>query len=744
MTRSQLLAALLLLSLPGVALATSAPSDSHSAAQDRTQKIESLERQFLATGDAEQRKHLISELKLTGRSSTDAAALNAAVFAMLPATASVTQAEELLVIAAAHPVGDPAGASPADDREFLVDARRAAQMATHPQGDVEALADIRVDRLGNDGLAEGHVQQLWRINTMRGARSFATHSIMYAAMSERLSLVRARVLPRDGGEVAATVSADQPVLDRNSSMYFDSRMRDLRFGRLQPGDLVEIDYRLLPASEVNPWAGYYARLDLFSDGYATRLRRRVLIAPSGKKLYAVEHGLAAAKVRTEGEETTRIWEMRDIASASSEALSPGGSSTGPYLHVSTIGSIEEFGRWYGTLLEPAMELDDNLRAVARQILDRNLTTQAKVQAVYESVQRSTRYVAFEFGVHSYQPYPLTAVEERGFGDCKDKAAMIVALLRAVGVEAEFAMVRTRSAGEIEPDAYSVQLFNHAVAYVPELDLFLDGTVEYASPGELPPDDQGAIAMTVDAAGKVTRRTVPFTPTEANRVTREVQARLGADGRVQFFSQTHYAGYFAAVERRSSQSADLAGNSRAALARFYPTVKIAHAVAEGTARASREVELKVDGEIDAVTGTRPVGDREAAVYEVGAGVAGGRAAGSHEVSLRSSLHTAAMTAKYAPTAGRRSPVLVPVTPSEREVFDYELPPGSEARLPADTQVQTPFGKIEVSYRLTEQKLRVETYTELTPMTVESADYAAFRSFCNAADEALQREVRIVLP
>ena len=390
------------------------------------------------------------------------------------------------------------------------------------------------------------------------------------------------------------VSADQPVMERGSSMYFDSRSRDLHFSQLEPGDVVEIEYRLLPASEVNPWAGYYARLDLFRDSFPTRLRRRVVIAPSTMKLYAVEHGVRPAVVRQKGEETTRIWEMREIGAQPFEALSPGASASGPYLHVSTIGSMEEFGRWYSGLLEPGLKLDENLRAVAQQILERKLTTQGKVQAVYESVQRSTKYVAFEFGVHSYQPYPVATVERRGFGDCKDKAAMIVALLRAVGVPAEFAMVRTRSAGAVADEAYSVQLFNHAVAYVPELNLYLDGTAEYAALGELPPDDQGAMAMTVDAEGKATRRTVPFSSPEANRVTREVRAQLDRDGQVEFASQTKFEGYFAAEQRRSSESNDLAGSYRATLAQFYPTVKIAHAVAEGTARASREVELKMEG------------------------------------------------------------------------------------------------------------------------------------------------------
>lgn len=753
---------LLLLSFaPGALLAAAAQSSSRASEPDRTQaiaaetKLESIQRQFLATSDSALRSHLLADLKSAGRPPADAAALNAAVSAMLPEASSVDQADQLLAIAAANPDVDLAGASSLSaDEQFLVDPRQAAQAAVQPQGDVEALADIRIDRLqkdslGNDGLAQSHIQQLWRINTAQGAKAFASHTLMYAAMSERLCLLRARVLQRGGGEEQAVISADQPVVDRSTLMYFDSRTRDLRFPHLEAGDLVEIDYLLLPASGANPWAGYYAHLDLFSDGFATLLRRRVLVAPSTLELYAVEHGIAPAAFHSQDGETTRIWEMRDIAATPSGAMSPGATSLGPYLHVSTIGSMEQFGRWYAALLQPSLELDGNLRELARQIRARNLTIQAMVEEVYEAVQRDNGYAAFEFGVHSYQPYPLATVDRRGFGDCKDKAAMIVALLRAVGVPAEFAMVRTRSAGDIAPDAYSVQLFNHAVAYVPALDLFLDGTVEYAAPGELPPDDQGAIALTVDAAGTMTRRIVPFTPPEASRVTRQVQARLLPDGRLKFLAQTRYAGYFAAVERRTSQSDDLAGISQAALARFYPSVRVAHAVAEGTARASREVELKVEGEIDAATWSNKLLAPEVAMHEPAYQEAADASSAAHVLTLHSSLHTATLTAKYASQPTRQNPLLIPATPSEQEVFNYELPSGAQARLPADTSLQTPFGRVEVSYRLDAGQLgpatlHVETYTELAPLTIPQSDYPAFRAFCQAADQTLSREVTIVLP
>ena len=137
---------------------------------------------------------------------------------MLPAADSAQQAEVLMQIAAAHPVGRRAG-TPEPARRQRVSGRCATRRpggTSTPSGDVEALADIRIDRLrkdslGRDGLTSAHVQQVWRINTAQGARSFASHSVMYAAMSETLCIVRARVLKRDGSELAATVSADQPV-----------------------------------------------------------------------------------------------------------------------------------------------------------------------------------------------------------------------------------------------------------------------------------------------------------------------------------------------------------------------------------------------------------------------------------------------------------------------------------------------------------------------------------------------------
>ena len=157
--------------MPAAALAAQAPSHS--------QDIESLESQYLATNDPEQHRQQVSALKTLARncSPEDAGALNEAVSTMLPATDSTWEAGELLAIGAANPAVQPAAEpSVAADAGFLVDPRHAAEEARNPNGDVETLADIRIDRLqkdsqGHDGLASALVQQVWRINSASGARS---------------------------------------------------------------------------------------------------------------------------------------------------------------------------------------------------------------------------------------------------------------------------------------------------------------------------------------------------------------------------------------------------------------------------------------------------------------------------------------------------------------------------------------------------------------------------------------------
>ena len=52
-------------------------------------------------------------------------------------------------------------------------------------------------------------------------------------------------------------------------------------------------------------------------------------------------------------------------------------------------------------------------------------------------------------------------------------------------------------GLFEDSPASLAPFDHAIAYVPSLDLYLDGTAEYTGSTELPSMDRGAMALQIN-------------------------------------------------------------------------------------------------------------------------------------------------------------------------------------------------------------------------------------------------------
>ena len=78
-------------------------------------------------------------------------------------------------------------------------------------------------------------------------------------------------------------------------------------------------------------------------------------------------------------------------------------------------------------------------------------------------------------------------------------------------------VRTRRNGDIAPFPASLSVFDHAIAYVPSLDLYLDGTAEHSGSSELPAQDQGVTVLVVNQGNAVLTHTPVFGP-EKNRRT----------------------------------------------------------------------------------------------------------------------------------------------------------------------------------------------------------------------------------
>lgn len=415
--------------------------------------------------------------------------------------------------------------------------------------DVRSLLDLEVRKVNQSGQSEEFRQHVFEAVTLQGARNLASYEVAYAPHRQRLRIERARVYRPDGSTLEAHIGRPRDLYDASVRMYYDLQSREIAFGDLQAGDVVEITYRLSDVGSANELGNYFGELNTLQGGIPRAREVYVLLVPAGRQLVFNDPHMAslAHRVRELGQVVEHVFEATDVPAIRLETGMPPLPEVVPLLHVSTFTSWEELGRWYWSLARDQLELDAGQRARVAELVRGARDDLAKVRAIHQHVVRNVRYVALEFGVHRFKPYRVTDIERRGFGDCKDQASLMVAMLGHAGVQADLVLVRTRRLGRIPTDPPSLEVFNHAIVYVPSLDMYIDPTADRVSVGALPSDDQGVTALRVSERG-VLLTTIPMMAPDrqTRRVDLSVQLAAGGDatGRLEMVT----TGWLAGVSR----------------------------------------------------------------------------------------------------------------------------------------------------------------------------------------------------
>ena len=610
----------------------------------------------------------------------------------------------------------------ATDAQYLADpAMLVKETFAHPPAPADtALADIRVQELLPSGLDRVHVQQLYLVGTDSALETHRVSTIRYSPSSEELRVIHARAWKPNGMVLDAQELGAREDSDTPGSMYYDMSLEQFRFSGLEKGDVVELEYSLVPRRRSAPYNGYFGELVLFAGRGPELLKRYVLIAPAAQKIFVHAEKVAPASVSARDGSQVFLWESQAIPALPREARSPGVTEISPYIHVSTMGDWKQLGSWYADLIRPQFALDQSLNDELSRITNGLQTDKEKIRAIQEFVLRSTHYVALEFGIYSYKPYPVTQIYARRFGDCKDKASLMIALLRAAGIEAEIALVRTRSLGDVAVEPASIAVFNHAIVYVPKYDLWLDGTAEYAG-RELPLEDQGAFSLTVSLAGAAQIRHIPMSRVADNYTRHVIRGELSAQGVIQFSGSTTTRGEDAPGLRHDlavrEQQLD---TFRRDLAEVFPNVQVDSVAVHGAEVLSSSVSVEFQGALNSPQYKRVV-------------------------SLSSSWMPRSYVTALANSSTRTQDVVLPSPWTTEEEIHIALPQGAEVvSLPRDQNISSAFGSLRLHYKKSGGEVIIQSHVQFEKARVTAADYPAFRQFCAQAERSFRNEITLSLP
>ncbi|MGZ4858324.1 MAG: DUF3857 domain-containing protein [Candidatus Angelobacter sp.] len=608
------------------------------------------------------------------------------------------------------------------DAQYLADPGMLVKdaFANPPAPADTALADIRVQELLSSGLDRVHVQQLYFVGSESALDTHRVSTIRYSPSTEELRVIHARAWKPNGFVLDAQELGDREYADTLVSMYYDMRLHQLRFAGLEKGDVVELEYSLTPKRRSAPYSGYFGELVLFAGRGPEQLKRYVLIAPAAQKVFVHAEKIAPASVSARDGSQVFVWESRSVPALPREPHSPGVTEISPYVHVSTLGDWKQLGSWYADLVRPQFALDQSLQSELARVTNGLHSDKEKISAIQEFVLRNTHYVALEFGVYSYKPYPVTQIYARRFGDCKDKASLMIALLRAAGIEAEIALVRTRSLGDVVTEPASIALFNHAIVYVPKYELWLDGTAEYAG-RELPLEDQGALSLTVNLSGAAQIRHIPMSRAADNYTRHVIRGELSAQGVIQFSGSTTTRGEDAPGLRHDlavrEQQLDM---FRRELAEVFPSVQVDSVAVHGAEVLSSSVSVDFQGALNSLQYKRMV-------------------------SLSSSWMPRSYVAALAGASTRTQDLVLPSPWTTEEEIHIALPEGTEVTsLPRDQNISGAFGSLRLHYRKSAGEVIVQSHVQFEKARVSAQDYPAFRQFCAQAERSFRNEITLSLP
>jgi transglutaminase-like putative cysteine protease len=668
----------------------------------------------LAPDDTDAMRELATTYALAGQRDEQLRTLKR-ILELMPQAKDVR--DEVVHIEPAPPRPDEAYARPAS--EFL--AKRAA-----PAGGLarRSLVDLQVTTVFPNGLASRFHQVVYQPLTDAAAAASREYDFVYETDSEAVQVRGARVYRKDGSIDEATESGAGSMADDPSmAMYTSARAYYVRFPRLEPGDVVELQYRVEDIAPRNAFADYFGEVVYMQSSEPVARSEYVLITPKSRTFYFNEpHVPGLQRTENDGPGGTHVFHFlaMDVPEVKEEPLQPPWSEVLGHVHVSTYKSWEEMDRWYWGLIKDQLVPDDEVRRLAESLTKGLKDDRAKARAIYDYVVQKTRYVALEFGIHGFKPYRCAQIFARGFGDCKDKATLIVTMLRALGIQATPVVVRTANKGDIETSPASLAPFDHMIAYVPSLDVYLDGTAEYTGSLELPAMDRGALALQVnEGAAKLVH--LPDPPATDSVSEHKLDATVNADGTAQMDWRADVTG-FEASEWRVRFHADATRKQRVEqmITGLLPGSQITAIDAGNLEDVEQKVTMRVRGKVPNFG--RPEGD-------------------ALEIPLGRKEH---MVRDYAPLATRDLPIRLYAQWTQVDDWTVRLPPGAKVKSTAvGASGTSPFGSYEVQVEQSGTMLHVKTTVSLVKTHIAPAEYGAFRAWCEQVDKALGQRATVTV-
>jgi hypothetical protein len=624
-------------------------------------------------------------------------------------------------------INAPAAVANGDEVPAWFSQFRAMQTPAYDK-DVKAvvLQKDSVVNVGSDGKAVTTITYVVRILSREG-RSEAVAVEPYLVSSGKIRDIKGWLIRADGSTKAY---GKELVLDRISDP--DDIYNELRLKIIDASDEADagavFGYQVtseeMPLFDQDSW--------LFQDNLPTLVSRYTLNLPSGWK--AESSTFNHSKVEPSVSGTSYVWELRNLQPIATEPESPSIANLVPRLAVSyapsatttnfrTFKDWTEVSRWNTEISNPSVIIDDAVANKARELTANAKTEFEKIRAIGTYVQ-NLQYISIDIGVgrgNGYRPRPSTLVLQRGYGDCKDKANLMRALLKVLKIEAYPVAIYSGDPNFVREEWASPRQFNHCIIAVKVSDetnaptilthptlgrlMIFDATDAYTPVGDLPDYLQGSLALIV-AGGDGKLMKMPVTSPEANKMVRSVEMTIAENGDISGVIRERAQGQQAASARRLLRAISASDYNKIIEGWVVRGISTARVGKIAPVDKNSENQFDLDVELKAAVYGQLMQNRLLVFKPV-------------VVDRLNSLWL---------TDNKRTHPVVMEANAFSETAVFNLPSGFVVdETPDAVNLETPFGKYSTSYEVKDNSLIFKRSLVLNSATIPVDKYASVKDF-----------------
>ena len=270
---------------------------------------------------------------------------------------------------------------------------------------------------------------------------------------------------REGKSIDKTTTAKMAILQREEELenliYNGEHTLNIILGDIRVGDIIEYSYTRVGANPIFQGIFGYKRYLQWSVPIDS-LHFRLLWEKPEPLHYKFYNSQLTLNEKATANGYVYWLEQKHLDALESGDKVP--SWFDPYgaIQFSELNSWNDVVKWGTPLYEDAIQSSEKIKSIVADIKKNNISKEGQIAAALQYVQSEVRYLGIEIGENSHKPSAADETLNRRYGDCKDKAVVLISLLRELQVEAFPALVHTDLKKELINSLPSISSFDHVI------------------------------------------------------------------------------------------------------------------------------------------------------------------------------------------------------------------------------------------------------------------------------------------